>query len=364
MPVYWGYQNVNSGVLKFYTMEREQFDTNSQSTLTDVDGTTSLYVGSSQMCVPNIMAALAQPQPEIPPATWVSTTVAIWTVGPDGNLPPPSAGRVTIPWWGGGTLPPLTTRASVFLGQNYQFGADTKCVTWMCQGDDPAVLGQVLKINDYNGQSISIDLPYANMLTGPQRLNCAAYMIYSGRQGCASQVYTFSASGAALQRPDDIRHPPNGNLKKVLYEYGDGSLGIPPDLLTYDDFDPGPKTMTWAIPDYNDPNGELRVKTDKIVVTGYGAAWHHTSTSPHYASLELAELSGDDFMEGYAYFTMNLSDWQDYCHNIDSHLFGRIWIQYVVNDEHYSVPMSTNINFCTPYRSHIPTSTSINTKEK
>ena len=364
VPVWWGYQGVNRGIFQFYnTADKSVFHTTTDHTTTGADGTTSIYVGSQRMCIGNVTASLTETTEEdvrpeilgtkktIPSEKGVSvgTTIAIWTVGAGGDLPLPQITEenlVTIPTWVGGDAPAASTPGTALLGPNYSLEQDAPYIAWLGQGSDTTVLGEVLTIGTYNGQSITVDVPYMDIQTGPQSVNNIAYMIYSGRQGAPSQIYTFSATGTALQRPDDIRHPPDGNLKQVLYEYGDGSLDIPPTMLTYDDFDPGSKTMTWAIPDYNDPNGELRVKTDKIVVTGYGDAWHHNSTSPHFTSLELTELTGDDFTNGYAYFTMNLSDWQDYCHNVDSNLYGRIWIQYVVNEEHYSQSMTTLINFC------------------
>ncbi|ARQ02335.1 hypothetical protein [Pseudorhodoplanes sinuspersici] len=371
IPVYWSYANVNSGTLKFFDTTGNQFNPNTQTTKTGSDGTATLYVGSLKACIPQIKASLSQEilrpmvlEQELPEekSTWVGTNIVIWTVGTDtitnNNLPAPMPSDdidnlVTIQQWQGESLlPPLTDPTSAFLGSNYNFGSNPLFVAWMGQGDNPAVLGHVITIGSYRGQSVSFDMPYANMQTGPTSSNNVAYMIYGGQSPNSSQITNFAAAGTALQRPDDVNHVHDTNLKPVRYVEPDSNPKIvdatPPALLTYEDFDSKDK-MYWAIPDYNGVGGETRNATDQIVVTAYLDAWEQDDgTTPHYTSYEVSTLTGADFTNGYAYFFMLKSDITGYCANADTENYGLIWIQYVVNNQHYSVPMKTNINFCNP----------------
>lgn len=367
VPVYWGTAGVNTNVVKFYNMDKTTFDPATQFTMTNANGMASLYVASSQRCIAQILAALSKSvlaNPRIErkdEGDWVGTTIAIWTVDTSGTLPQPvitENGRVTIPSATTGMLPAPSTNANAYIGTSHTFASDAQYVAWMCAGDNLAQLGTVLTIADYSPYSITIPVPYGYMQSGPNSKNQVAYMIYSGRQSRPSEVYEFSATGHALLRPDDQNNPPDDNLMPAQFVEPDSDPAViddtPPDLLSLDQSFDSKGNMNFVIPDYaNEKLGVVRNDTDVINVTIYMNAWHHGVTTPNNVALTVdPPLTGAKFnyqVDGktYARFLVKQSDCQDFCPYVDNpNLYGWIWIQYVINKQHYSQSFFTSINFC------------------
>ena len=341
VPIYWGFAGVNAEVLEFYDSNKRPFNINTQTTPTESDGTASLHVGSHQMCIAQIMASLSTSN-----SLSVGTTIAIWTVGAGGNLPNLTItvedGLVKIPVYMNGVVPPVATNAYAFLGTNYHLVNNAPYVAWMCQGADTSQLGEVLAIGDYNGQDITIPVPYEKMRTDSNSSNSIAYMVYSNRQGAPSGIYSFGATGQAMVRPDDNSNPPEGKLRPPLFVEPDSNIidEMAPPLLSLDSFD-SKSRMNFAIPDYNG-----RFLSDQIAVTAYMNAWHQGTGEPNNVALNAATLTGSEFTDGYARFIMLWSDCQDFCPYPDSGMYGYIWIQYVINNMRYSPSLFTLIDFC------------------
>ena len=367
VPVYWG-SSGSGGAIRFFDSAYQQFSPNTQSTTTGPDGTTFLYVCSSKLCIAQIVAslsrgALAEPakkRRDIDGDGWVGTTIAIWTINsrpgvePEPTISEENAVKIQYPT--SNILPSPSTNASAFITDN--FSSDAQYVAVLVPSADAGQLGTALIIDDYDGPTLTIQVPYAEMATGPSTSNQLAYMIYASQQGYPSRIYKFTATGTAMKRPDDENHTPDGNLLPAIYVEPDSKPPIldtnnPPGLLTSQDYDLS-NNINFVIPDYDNPDiGVRRNDNDVIVVTAYLDAWKHGSVTPKTLQYTVATLAGSDFgkLSGntgkYAEFFMQQQDLQGLCPYGDNpNLVGWFWLQYVINNQHYSNSFTCRINFC------------------
>ena len=366
--VYWAPNlgTVNADVFKFFDANGNPWPDMTVPTQTDENGRTSIWVGATASCIGSITAALSLEELGKVSQGAVGgpqQTLAIITYPPEGYEGYPPAQVPVSAEDGLFHLPDYmqddstSEYISVLLATKIAKG--TPYAIWL--GSAPGTLGQLLAPpNTYQGQTIPIKLPYAAVQTGPNKTNSLGYVTYSGRYPRFGPPVNFGATGGpAVLRPDDDNFPPFHPLKapRVWLPSNNTPEITTPDMLTQGDFDTKGR-LTFAILDYNNPDDPnypvTRYATDQIYLYAYLDAWDSLG-DPHTLKYKVNEcpILGSDFNgatpedppKPYVTTFLREPDCEDFYPDADTDQYGSIWLQYVINNQHYSHSFTTLINF-------------------
>jgi hypothetical protein len=355
ITVYWSSQGVNPYQIFYYSTDTlKPLDGAPPQSITGADGTTSVYVGSTDKVIATIQASLQPLTKELKDtdkAIVKTNNIAACTFLPDGgDLPEP-----TLVEQDDGYVEPDSDTDPTYWPQSYQDtqpvfpgvgGPGAKFVPWLSTSNDPNGRGDELGgIRNY-GQQIGFKVQYYKMATEANAQNQLAYMVYANYNGRVSRIWSFQAAGTGVVWPDPD-HTASPDLGMVQYVPSTTGQPVPmPLFLDYSYFDQSTGTLNFAIPAYQGLSA-----SDDIAIKAYVNAWYQGEANNQVFTItktRTGNYQGSDFANGYLRFFLTRNQLVDFCQFAATQKYGCMMIQYVVNNTLYSPYKDPPvlINFC------------------